>query len=90
MARERKMIVVGWLTVEQVWDGEPFAVDLGRLPKMVETRKANACVWLLNGTQGDERKARAYITKEHASGRVFTFPAGEKTPLEKARAALLA
>lgn len=57
-------------------------VDLGRRPKMQETIKASACVWLNDGTKADLRKAKDFAAKDGWT--VFTYE-NEPEPLARAR-----
>lgn len=84
-----QQIVIAWKTtdaefVEQVYIG---GGEYKNVFKDVE--KANACMWLNEGTQSDVTKARQYIAKEQIiRGKVFTYQ-GESNPLAKAKQDIL-
>lgn len=92
MSTERRCIVIARAEDDVVWDGQPFASDLGQRPKFVPTRRAVAMVWVTE-REGDDvalerQKAAAFAAKDGYA--VFEFPADEPDPLGKARAAVLA
>lgn len=80
-------IVIGWVVEEMKWNGEAFAVDLGRSPKFVKTMVSKACMWLNDGSHRDVEKAQKYVESDVENGRVFTFY-GVSDPLGEARALL--
>lgn len=83
-------IVIAWTETVSVWDGEPFAHDLGRPARFVEQTAAKACVWLADGDDTDVEKARDFVTGEYGSrGAVFTYPKSENDPLGRAKQEVL-
>lgn len=80
-------IVIGWVVEEMKWNGEAFAVDLGRSPKFVMTMVPKVCMWLNDGSHRDVEKAQKYVERDIENGRVFTFH-GVSDPLGEARTIL--
>ncbi len=86
-------IVVAWTVEEHVYDGKPYAADMGQRPGMRVERQGRAAVWLRQGTKADVRKAKEYAAKESGAERtmhVFVYPTTEQEPLERARRDVLA
>lgn len=79
-------IVLAWLDEDcvMVQEGQP---DIGRPHKFKEVPKPMAAMWLGTGTEADVVKAKAYSSKDGRT--VFTYH-GEKDPLVRARADILA
>jgi hypothetical protein len=88
------VIVVAWTETVSVWDGEAFAADLGRHPRLVEQVQPKACIWLNCGTEEDVQKAKSYaagrITSQGYPGAVFTYSETEPDPLGRAKVDILA
>ena len=61
--------------------------DLNWFPEFEPAAEAKACMWLHRGTDDDVRKAAAAMSPEYT---VYTFPASDRDPLGKAKAAALA
>lgn len=90
-ARTRaRTIVIAWTETATVWDGEPFAADLGASPNMVERVDAKAVTWLLEGTQADVTRAKAHARTLCATARVFTFKVEHRDPHGAAKRKVLA
>jgi hypothetical protein len=77
------IIVLAWTVEDRVWDGEPYARDLGAAPGWKTVQRPLACVWLNKGTEADMAKAKAHAAQEGAQ--VLTFPEGTEDPLGLAR-----
>ena len=87
------VIVVAWAVEEHIYDGRPYAADLGQRPGMRVERRGHAVVWLRKGTKADVQKAKEYAAKESDAEQtmhVFVYPAHERFPLERARRDVLA
>ena len=80
---ETFQIVIAWTVTEHVYDGRPYARDLGARPGMRQVRVGKACMWLNRGTTDDLKKAKAYAAVENAM--VFCYPPSERAPLARAR-----
>lgn len=86
----KQTIVIAWRTIERVFDGKPFAQDLGGFPGMKEVAVGHAAVWVSKGTESDIAKAQAYCDAENAKPdtaprKVLVYPASEKDPLGRAK-----
>lgn len=80
------IIVLAWLDEIQVFNGRPYAADLGARPGMRMQLQAKAVTWLLAGTEADVEKARAHIKQQEPStGRVYVYETSEQEPLKRAR-----
>ena len=76
--------VIAWTETLRVWNGEPFAADLGRLPKFVSVEKPFALVW----SRGDEKEAaKRYAATMDNNPKVFLLTT--EYPLEMARTLIL-
>lgn len=81
-----KTITITW--VETTLEAIPGArTDLGERPTLREVNTARSCVWLLEGTDDDEARARAYA--ESSGALVHTFDPHHPDPLASARALAL-
>ena len=79
-------IVVAWLEEGQVFNGKPYAADLGARPGMRVQVQAKAAVWINDGSVEDLEKARAFVTKqEPKTGRVYVYDASIANPQKQAR-----
>ena len=76
-------IVTAWSEEREVYDGKPFAKDLGVAPKMRKIVVPHAAMWMNRGGPSDVEKAKKYAEKE--GHRVFLYPTSEKDPLGRAR-----
>lgn len=92
MSKETKTIVVAWTVESRVFDGRPFAADLGARPGLKTIREGRACIWRNRGSEADVVKARAYAETENTKRGegegpilVFIYPTSEKEPLDRAR-----
>lgn len=93
-----RQIVIAWTVTESVYDGKPYARDLGARPGFRLEVQGRAAMWLRRGTAADVAKAKAYAETETAKNtdtargpvQVFTFPTSEAEPLEAARRAVVA
>ena len=92
------VVVWAWAEDRRVWDGVPYAADLGARPGLRTERVAHACVWVSDGGVEDLARARRVADQENeASGyaplerrRVYSDPASEPDPLGRARRDVLA
>lgn len=65
-------IVIAKVEETQVWDGEPYARDLGARAGMKTVRTARAATWCHQGDAAELAKARKFAAEE--GWMVFTFP----------------
>lgn len=62
-----KTIVIAWTITTQVYDGKPYAADLGARPGMKTVVEPKAVVWCLDGGDDDVRKANDFAQRENRS-----------------------
>lgn len=88
----KRTIVIAWTVEDVVKVGPDRGSDLGRRPVIERGAAARTVLWLAAGTDEDVARANAYAaTQESFRGpaRVYTYPTTERSPREKAAAAIL-
>ncbi len=81
--KTRKTIVLAWTVEEYIYDGRPYAADLGQRPGMRVEKRGCAVVWLRKGTKADVQKAKEYAAKESDAEQtmhVFVYPHDREKP----------
>ena len=84
---KRFCIVLARADIEKVWDGKPYASDLGQRAGFVDAPRARTVMWLLDGGAEDVAAAESFAATE--GYRVFTYSVGEADPFARAKAAVL-
>jgi hypothetical protein len=78
-----KCIVLARVEEDFVWDGKPYAVDLGQRAGLKSVKRPVTLVWCLRGDAVDTEKAHRFARAEGYS--VLSYPVEESDPLARAK-----
>lgn len=79
---ETKTVTIAWTEERDVFNRDRLCME--------SITEANACVWVLHGTDEDVAQAMAFVDKEYCGrGKVFCYDSKEPHPQRRARQDIL-
>jgi hypothetical protein len=83
MTTTEACIVLARVEEDHVWDGKPYAADLGQRAGLKPVKRAVTLVWCLRGADAEMESARRFAKREGYS--VLTYSPDESDPLARAK-----